>query len=71
MKIELDDKKWKIFTVTMPPNCKPIGVVSRGAGDTGALGYYASTGCYVQVNAGVTRNLPQRQTEEAIKLVQQ
>lgn len=43
-----------------------LGTVTRGNGDTGALGRLKSTGALVQVGAGVTRTLDQRKAEAAL-----
>lgn len=48
---------WHLYTLTIPLGAYPLGVVSRGNGDTGALVRYAGTGEYAQVNTGAIRRL--------------
>lgn len=57
---------WRIYTNTLPENATPVGTVSRGDGDTGALVRIESTGAYVQVNAGAVRSLDGRKVAAAL-----
>lgn len=60
------DGDWRLYTNTLPPGCTPLGTVTRGGGDTGALVRVDRTGLYVQVNAGVVRNLDGRKVAAAL-----
>jgi len=63
--VEVGDK-WRLYTNTIPEGAEAIGVVSRGElGDTGAL-VKLSSGNYVQINAGVLRNLDGRKVAAAL-----
>lgn len=58
--------KWRLYTNTIPAGAEAIGVVSRGElGDMGAL-VKLSSGNYVQINAGVVRNLDGRKIAAAL-----
>lgn len=56
---------WRLYTQTIPKNSTPLGTVTRGGYDTGALVRLAS-GVYVQVNAGVIRRLDGRKVAAAL-----
>lgn len=45
-----------------------LGTITRGTGDTGALGRVKATGLLVQVNAGAMRTLDQRKAEAALAM---
>lgn len=63
--VEVGDK-WRLYTNTIPEGAEAIGVVSRGElGDMGAL-VKLSSGNYVQINAGVLRNLDGRKVAAAL-----
>jgi hypothetical protein len=57
---------WRLYTNTIPNGSKALGIVDRGH-DNGALVLIESTGLYVQVNAGVVRNLPQSKVVAAVE----
>lgn len=57
---------WRLYTNMIPANSTALGTVARNGIDTGALVRINATGAYVQVNAGVARNLDGRKVEEAI-----
>jgi len=57
----------KIYSLTRPAGSDPLGVITRDDGASiGALVRIRATGLLVQVNAGVIRSLPQRETERAL-----
>ncbi|NMG56516.1 hypothetical protein [Aromatoleum aromaticum] len=60
------DGNWRIYTNTLPAGCTPLGTVTRDEGDTGALARIDRTGAYVQVNAGVLRDLDGRKVAAAM-----
>jgi hypothetical protein len=60
---------WRLYL--MPgdltrPDIEWLGTVTRGSGETGALGRIRATGLLVQVNASATRTLDQRKAEAAL-----
>lgn len=57
---------WRLYTNTIPANATPLGTVTRGDGDTGALVQIATTGAYAQVNSGVIRTLDGRKVAAAL-----
>ena len=58
--------KWRLYTNTIPEGAEAIGVVSRDElGGIGAL-VKLSSGNYVQINAGVLRNLDGREVAAAL-----
>lgn len=57
---------WRLYTNMIPENSTALGTVTRNGIDTGALVHINATGVYVQVNAGVARNLNGRKVEAAI-----
>jgi hypothetical protein len=57
---------WRLYANTLPAGSTPLGTVTRGIGDTGALVLIEVTGLYVQVNAGAVRLLDQRKVKEAL-----
>lgn len=59
------DGKWRLYTNTIPSGAEPLGTVTQGEGDTGALVKLPS-GLYVQVNAGTMRNLDGRKVAAAL-----
>lgn len=66
-KITVDTEgNWNLYTNTLPANSTPIGTVTRDDFDTGALVRIETTGAYVQVNAGVLRNLDGRKVAAAL-----
>lgn len=60
------DGNWQLYTNTIPADSTPIGVITRGDSDTGALVKINSTGLYVQVNAGAIRSVDGRKVSAAI-----
>lgn len=56
---------WKLYTLTLPQDATPVGIVSRGEVDTGAL-VRMPTGIYVQVNQSAIRSLDQGKVMAAI-----
>lgn len=58
--------KWRLYTNTLPIGSKPLGTVTRGIGDAGALVLIEATGLYVQCNAGSLRSLDQAKVMAAI-----
>ncbi len=59
------DGKWPPYTNTIPSDAEALGTVTQGEGDTGALVKLPS-GLYVQVNAGIMRNLDGRKVAAAL-----
>ena len=59
------DGKWRLYTNTIPGGAEALGTVTQGEGDTGAL-VKLSSGLYVQINAGVLRNLDGRKVAAAL-----
>lgn len=57
---------WRRYTNTIPANSTALGTVTRDGIETGALVRIESTGSYVQVNAGVMRNLDGRKVAAAM-----
>ena len=57
---------WRLYTDTIPANSTPLGTVTRGETDTGALVRIETTGAYVQVNAGAIRSLDGRKVAAAL-----
>jgi hypothetical protein len=60
------DGNWRLYTNTLPANSTPLGTVTRGGFDTGALVRIETTGAYVQINAGVIRPLDGRKIAAAL-----
>lgn len=60
------DCNWRLYTNTIPAGSTPLGTVTRGDTDTGALVQINATGVYVHVNAGAVRNLDGRKVAAAI-----
>lgn len=60
------DGNWRLYTNTLPANSTPLGTVTRDGVDIGALARINATGLYVQVNAGVIRNLDGRKVAAAL-----
>ena len=58
--------KWALYAPTLPEGADPLGTVTRGNGDTGALARIGRTGAYVQVNAGAVRALDGRKVAAAL-----
>lgn len=60
---------WKLYwgAMPLPEGAEALGLVKRGAGDTGAL-IRLKSGNYVQGNAGSIRNLPQSEVEQALQV---
>jgi hypothetical protein len=59
------DGNWRLYTNTIPRDAEALGTVTHGEGDTGALVKLPS-GLYVQINAGVMRNLDGRKVAAAL-----
>lgn len=58
--------KWRLYTNTIPEGSLALGTVTSGElGDIGALVRLGS-GSYVQINAGVLRNLDGRKVAAAL-----
>lgn len=57
---------WRLYSSTIPDGSQALGTITRGLGDSGALVRINSTGIYVQINAGVSRMLPQEKVIAAI-----
>jgi hypothetical protein len=59
---------WKLYwgMMPLPEGAEALGVVRRDVGDSGALIKLASSGNYVQGNAGGIRTLPQREVVAAL-----
>lgn len=70
MTITIDPSgNWTIYTSRLPRGASALGTVTRTSdGSTGALARLASTGEYVQVNAGAVRTLTRRDVEAALGL---
>jgi hypothetical protein len=60
---------WRLYTTTLPANSIALGTVTRDGYDTGALVRLKSSGCFVQVNAGVMRNLDGRKVGALLGLM--
>lgn len=62
-------KNWKHYwgAMPLPSGAEAIGVVRRDSGEAGALIHLAN-GHYVQGNAGVIRDLPQQEVEQALQV---
>jgi hypothetical protein len=50
--------KWRLYQNTVPAGMTMRGTVSRNGIEVGALAKIEATGLYVEIGAGVTRNLP-------------
>lgn len=57
---------WQLFTRSLPPLARPLGVVYRTAWDAGVLVQFAGSGQFAQLNAGVIRALPQAAVRRAL-----
>lgn len=57
---------WRIYTSQPPANASPIGTVTRGDDDTGALIQFHDSGLYAQMNNGVVRTLDGRKVTAAL-----
>lgn len=58
---------WRMYTKTLPANAEPLGVVMRGAGNSGAL-VRMENGTYAQVNDGSFIPLDGRKISSALGL---
>lgn len=56
---------WRLYTNTLPDGATPMGTITRGVGDTGALARLQN-GAYVQINAGIVRALDGRKVAAAL-----
>lgn len=60
---------WRLYTNTLPANSTPLGTITVGGCDTGALARINATGVYVQVNAGAIKRLDGRKVAAALGLL--
>ncbi len=61
------DGNWRLYTHILPPGSRAIGVITSGSTEAGALVLIEATAQYVQINAGVMRNLPQHKVRGALR----
>ena len=60
--------RWQLYSPTIPEGMTPLGTITRGDYDTGALVRADATGQYLQLNAGVARSLDGRKIAAALGL---